>query len=354
MAFDIEMIKEVYKNMAARINKAKELAGKPLTLAEKILYSHLSNEMPNKVYSRGESYVDFAPDRIACQDATAQMALLQFMQAGKQKVAVPTTVHCDHLIQAKNGATEDLQNAINSSNEVFNFLESVSNKYGIGFWKPGAGIIHQVVLENYAFPGGMMIGTDSHTVNAGGLGMVAIGVGGADAVDVMAGMPWELKFPKLIGVKLTGELNGWASSKDVILKVAGILTVKGGTGAIVEYFGEGAKNLSCTGKGTICNMGAEIGATTSTFGYDESMERYLRATGRAGVADLANGIKEHLTGDDEVYSNPERYFDQVIEIDLSTLAPHVNGPCPATSIISVSLWSRLLKVSTIRIPVCSS
>jgi len=279
MAFDIEMIKEVYKNMAARINKAKELAGKPLTLAEKILYSHLSNEMPNKVYSRGESYVDFAPDRIACQDATAQMALLQFMQAGKQKVAVPTTVHCDHLIQAKNGATEDLQNAINSSNEVFNFLESVSNKYGIGFWKPGAGIIHQVVLENYAFPGGMMIGTDSHTVNAGGLGMVAIGVGGADAVDVMAGMPWELKFPKLIGVKLTGELNGWASSKDVILKVAGILTVKGGTGAIVEYFGEGAKNLSCTGKGTICNMGAEIGATTSTFGYDESMERYLRATG---------------------------------------------------------------------------
>ena len=270
--------------------------------------------------------MDFAPDRIACQDATAQMALLQFMQAGKAKVAVPTTVHCDHLIQAKMGADEDLQNAINTSNEVFNFLESVSNKYGIGFWKPGAGIIHQVVLENYAFPGGMMIGTDSHTVNAGGLGMVAIGVGGADAVDVMAGMPWELKFPKLIGVKLTGKLSGWSAPKDVILKVAGILTVKGGTGAIVEYFGEGAKSMSCTGKGTICNMGAEIGATTSTFGYDESMERYLRATGRAEVADLANGVKEHLTGDDEVYANPEQYFDQVIEINLSELKPHMNGP----------------------------
>ncbi|SMD37218.1 aconitase [Reichenbachiella faecimaris] len=326
MAFDLDMIKKVYSQMGDRINKAKELTGKPLTLAEKILYSHLYEGQPSETYTRGESYVDFAPDRIACQDATAQMALLQFMQAGKAKVAVPTTVHCDHLIQAKVGATEDLQNAINSSNEVFNFLDSVSNKYGIGFWKPGAGIIHQVVLENYAFPGGMMIGTDSHTVNAGGLGMVAVGVGGADAVDVMAGMAWELKFPKLIGVKLTGELSGWASAKDVILKVAGILTVKGGTGAIVEYFGEGAKNLSCTGKGTICNMGAEIGATTSTFGYDESMERYLRATERAEVADLANGIKEHLTGDDEVYANPEQYFDQVIEIDLSTLAPHVNGP----------------------------
>ncbi|MEO9965035.1 MAG: aconitate hydratase [Reichenbachiella sp.] len=326
MAFDLDMIKKVYSQMGDRINKAKELTGKPLTLAEKILYSHLYEGQPKETYKRGESYVDFAPDRIACQDATAQMALLQFMQAGKVKVAVPTTVHCDHLIQAKVGADEDLQNAINTSNEVFNFLESVSDKYGIGFWKPGAGIIHQVVLENYAFPGGMMIGTDSHTVNAGGLGMVAIGVGGADAVDVMAGMAWELKFPKLIGVKLTGKLNGWSSAKDVILKVAGILTVKGGTGAIVEYFGEGAKNLSCTGKGTICNMGAEIGATTSTFGYDESMERYLRATDRAEVAELANEIKEHLTGDDEVYANPEQYFDQVIEIDLSTLSPHVNGP----------------------------
>ena len=326
MAFDIEMIKKVYASIGERVNKAKEVTGKPLTLAEKILYSHLYEGNPSESFKRGESYVDFAPDRIACQDATAQMALLQFMQAGKSKVAVPTTVHCDHLIQAKIGAASDLQSALNSSNEVFNFLESVSNKYGIGFWKPGAGIIHQVVLENYAFPGGMMIGTDSHTVNAGGLGMVAVGVGGADAVDVMAGMAWELKFPKLIGVKLTGKLNGWASPKDVILKVAGILTVKGGTGAIVEYFGDGAKSMSCTGKGTICNMGAEIGATTSTFGYDESMERYLRATGRSEVADLANGVKEHLTGDDEVYAHPEKYFDQVIEINLSELEPHVNGP----------------------------
>jgi aconitate hydratase len=326
MAFDIEMIKAVYASIGERVNKARELTGKPLTLSEKILYSHVSAGMPSEVYTRGGSYVDFAPDRIACQDATAQMALLQFMQAGKKQVAVPTTVHCDHLIQAKVGAAADLQSALNSSNEVFNFLESVSNKYGIGFWKPGAGIIHQVVLENYAFPGGMMIGTDSHTVNAGGLGMLAIGVGGADAVDVMAGMAWELKFPKLIGVKLTGKLNGWTSPKDVILKVAGILTVKGGTGAIVEYFGEGAKNMSCTGKGTICNMGAEIGATTSTFGYDESMERYLRATDRAEVADLANAVKQHLTGDDEVYANPEKYFDQVIEINLSELEPHVNGP----------------------------
>ncbi|MEP4535530.1 MAG: aconitate hydratase [Cyclobacteriaceae bacterium] len=326
MAFDVEMIKAVYKTIGERVNKAKEVTGKPLTLSEKILYSHLAEGMPSETFERGVSYVDFAPDRIACQDATAQMALLQFMQAGKPKVAVPTTVHCDHLIQAKIGAAADLQNALNSSNEVFNFLESVSDKYGIGFWKPGAGIIHQVVLENYAFPGGMMIGTDSHTVNAGGLGMVAIGVGGADAVDVMAGMAWELKFPKLIGVKLTGKLNGWTSPKDVILKVAGILTVKGGTGAIVEYFGEGAQSMSCTGKGTICNMGAEIGATTSTFGYDESMERYLRATGRDEVADLANDVKEHLTGDAEVYADPEKYFDQVIEIDLSTLEPHVNGP----------------------------
>jgi aconitate hydratase len=326
MAFDIEMIKKVYEQMPARIEKARELTGKPLTLSEKILYSHLWYGEPREAYKRGKDYVDFAPDRIACQDATAQMALLQFMQAGKDKVAVPTTVHCDHLIQAKVGATEDLQHAMNTSNEVFNFLESVSNKYGIGFWKPGAGIIHQVVLENYAFPGGMMIGTDSHTVNAGGLGMVAIGVGGADAVDVMAGMAWELKFPKLIGVRLTGKLSGWTAPKDVILKVAEILTVKGGTGAIVEYFGPGALNLSCTGKGTICNMGAEIGATTSTFGYDEAMERYLRATDREDIADAANKIKEHLTGDPEVYENPEQYFDQVIDIDLDKLMPHLNGP----------------------------
>jgi aconitate hydratase len=326
MAFDIEMIKKVYSQMTERVDKAREIVGKPLTLSEKILYNHLWEGNTTRAYKRGEDYVDFAPDRIACQDATAQMALLQFMQAGKAKVAVPTTVHCDHLIQAKQGAMEDLKRANETSNEVFNFLESVSNKYGIGFWKPGAGIIHQVVLENYAFPGGMMIGTDSHTVNAGGLGMVAIGVGGADAVDVMAGMPWELKFPKLIGVKLTGELSGWTASKDVILKVAGILTVKGGTGAIVEYFGPGAENLSCTGKGTICNMGAEIGATTSTFGYDDSMERFLRATEREDIADEANKIREYLTGDPEVYANPEKYFDQVIEIDLTTLRPHLNGP----------------------------
>ena len=326
MAFDIDMIKKVYSTMAERVNTAREVVGKPLTLSEKILYSHLWEGKPTKAYRRGKDYVDFAPDRIACQDATAQMALLQFMQAGKPKVAVPTTVHCDHLIQAKQGAVADLKRANETSNEVFDFLASVSNKYGIGFWKPGAGIIHQVVLENYAFPGGMMIGTDSHTVNAGGLGMVAIGVGGADAVDVMAGMAWELKFPKLIGVKLTGKLNGWTSAKDVILKVAGILTVKGGTGCIVEYFGEGAKNLSCTGKGTICNMGAEIGATTSTFGYDDSMERYLRATDRSDVADAANTVKEHLTADPEVYANPEDYFDQLIEIDLDTLRPHLNGP----------------------------
>ncbi len=326
MAFDIDMIKKVYGQMTERVDKAREVVGKPLTLSEKILYNHLWDGTASKAFQRGKDYVDFAPDRIACQDATAQMALLQFMQAGKEKVAVPTTVHCDHLIQAKVGATKDLQVALNNSNEVFNFLESVSNKYGIGFWKPGAGIIHQVVLENYAFPGGMMIGTDSHTVNAGGLGMVAIGVGGADAVDVMAGMPWELKFPKLIGVKLTGKLSGWTAPKDVILKVAGILTVKGGTGAIVEYFGPGATAMSCTGKGTICNMGAEIGATTSTFGYDESMERYLRATDRNDVADAANEIKDYLTADAEVYANPEQYFDQVIEINLDELMPHLNGP----------------------------
>ncbi|MBQ4803871.1 aconitate hydratase [Aquimarina sp. MMG015] len=326
MAFDIDMIKKVYAQVAERVDAAREVTGKPLTLAEKILYSHLWDGKSKTAFTRGKDYVDFAPDRIACQDATAQMALLQFMQAGKKKVAVPTTVHCDHLIQAKVGADKDLQSAMNTSSEVFNFLESVSDKYGIGFWKPGAGIIHQVVLENYAFPGGMMIGTDSHTVNAGGLGMVAIGVGGADAVDVMAGMPWELKFPKLIGVKLTGKLSGWTAPKDVILKVAEILTVKGGTDAIVEYFGPGATSMSCTGKGTICNMGAEIGATTSTFGYDESMERYLRATERAEVADAANKVKEHLTADPEVYANPEQYFDQVIEINLSELGPLLNGP----------------------------
>ncbi|MCE2732106.1 MAG: aconitate hydratase [Chryseotalea sp.] len=326
MIFDLDMIKALYSAMPGRIAKARKVVGKPLTLSEKILYAHLHGDQKLENFGRGKSYVDFAPDRVAMQDATAQMALLQFMSAGRPKVAVPSTVHCDHLIVAKTGAKEDLTIANNESKEVFDFLSSVSNKYGIGFWKPGAGIIHQVVLENYAFPGGMMIGTDSHTVNAGGLGMIAIGVGGADAVDVMSGMAWELKFPKLIGVKLTGKLNGWTSAKDVILKVAGILTVKGGTGAIVEYFGEGATSMSATGKGTICNMGAEIGATTSTFGYDASMERYLIATGRAEVAKLANKIKQHLTADPEVYASPEKYFDQVIEINLSTLEPHLNGP----------------------------
>jgi aconitate hydratase len=326
MAFDIEMIQKVYAELPAKVEAARKLVGKPLTLTEKILYTHLSEDVANTVYDRGKSYVDFNPDRVAMQDATAQMALLQFMQAGRPKVAVPSTVHCDHLITAKLGAAKDLEFATKESKEVFDFLGSVSNKYGIGFWKPGAGIIHQVVLENYAFPGGLMIGTDSHTVNAGGLGMLAIGVGGADACDVMAGLPWELKFPKLIGIKLTGKLSGWASPKDVILKVAGILTVKGGTGAIVEYFGEGAHSMSCTGKGTICNMGAEIGATTSTFGYDESMERYLRATGRVLIADAANEVKEYLTADPEVYANPELYFDELIEINLSELEPHINGP----------------------------
>ena len=326
MVFDLEMIKKLYELYPQKVEAARTLLQKPLTLSEKILYTHLWDGEAKKVYERGASYVDFAPDRVAMQDATAQMALLQFMQAGKQKAAVPSTVHADHLIQARIGADKDLQEAINKNNEVYNFLSSVCNKYGIGFWKPGAGIIHQVVLENYAFPGGMMIGTDSHTVNAGGLGMVAIGVGGADAVDVMAGMPWELKFPKLIGVKLTGKMNGWTSPKDVILKVAGILTVKGGTGCIVEYFGEGAESISCTGKGTICNMGAEIGATTSTFGYDDSMRRYLNATGREEVVKSADLIADHLTGDAEVYQNPEQYFDQVIEIDLNTLTPHLNGP----------------------------
>ncbi|MGA0414530.1 MAG: aconitate hydratase [Flavobacteriaceae bacterium] len=326
MAFDIDMIKAHYAKLASSVEQTRKLLNRPLTSSEKILYSHLWDQLPNAAFKRGADYVDFAPDRIACQDATAQMALLQFMQAGKPKVAVPTTVHCDHLIQAKEGAAQDLRSANNSSAEVFNFLESVSKKYGIGFWKPGAGIIHQVVLENYAFPGGMMIGTDSHTVNAGGLGMLAIGVGGADAVDVMADMPWELKFPKLIGVKLTGKLNGWTAAKDVILKVAGILTVKGGTGAIIEYFGPGAESMSCTGKGTICNMGAEVGATTSTFGYDASMERYLRATDRDDVADAANEVREHLTADPEVYAQPEKYFDELIEIDLDSLSPHLNGP----------------------------
>jgi aconitate hydratase len=326
MAFDIEMIKKVYDNMVSRVDSARKIVGRPLSLTEKILYNHLWEGIAKEAYKRGVDYVDFAPDRVACQDATAQMALLQFMHAGKKTVAVPTTVHCDHLILAKNGADSDLAVANKQSKEVFDFLSSVSDKYGIGFWKPGSGIIHQIVLENYAFPGGMMIGTDSHTVNAGGLGMLAIGVGGADAVDVMSGMSWELKFPKLIGVKLTGKLSGWTSPKDVILKVADILTVKGGTGAVVEYFGEGATSMSCTGKGTICNMGAEIGATTSTFGYDDSMRRYLTATDRQDVVDAADKVASYLTADPEVYANPEQYFDQVIEINLSELEPHINGP----------------------------
>jgi aconitate hydratase len=326
MLVDYDLIKNVYAEFKQKVDSAKKELGRPLTLTEKVLYAHLHTSNPLKNFERGKDYVDFAPDRVAMQDATAQMALLQFMQAGKDKVAVPSTVHADHLIQARIGADKDLQEAFNKNNEVYNFLESVSNKYGLGFWKPGAGIIHQVVLENYAFPGGMMIGTDSHTPNAGGLGMIAIGVGGADAVDVMAGMPWELKMPKLIGVKLTGKLNGWTAPKDIILKVAGILTVKGGTGAVVEYFGEGAQSLSCTGKGTIGNMGAEIGATTSTFGYDDSMRRYLKATGRESVVEAADNISEYLTGDPEVYAHPKKYFDQVIEIDLSKLEPHINGP----------------------------
>ncbi|HDO27164.1 MAG TPA: aconitate hydratase [Bacteroidetes bacterium] len=326
MAFDIEMIRGLYNKLPERVETAKKLLNRPMTLAEKILYSHLAEGEPKQACQRGESYVDFNPDRVAMQDATAQMALLQFMQAGKPKAAVPSTVHCDHLIQARDGAEKDLNEAIYTNQEVYDFLASVSNKYGIGFWKPGAGIIHQVVLENYAFPGGMMIGTDSHTPNAGGLGMLAIGVGGADAVDVMADMPWELKFPKLIGVKLTGRLSGWTSPKDVILCVADILTVKGGTGAIVEYFGEGLNSLSATGRATICNMGAEIGATTSTFGYDDHTAEYLRETGRTDVADLADGIRNYLTGDAEAYAEPENYFDQVIEINLSDLEPALNGP----------------------------
>ncbi|MCB9048461.1 MAG: aconitate hydratase [Lewinellaceae bacterium] len=343
MPFDLDMIKAVYQALPQRVEEARKLLGRPLTLAEKILYSHLHPESPLQKYNRGKDYVFFAPDRVAMQDATAQMALLQFMTAGRDKVAVPSTVHCDHLIEAEIGADKDLSKANEVNKEVYDFLSSISNKYGIGFWKPGAGIIHQIVLENYAFPGGMMIGTDSHTPNAGGLGMVAIGVGGADAVDVMAGMPWELKMPKLIGVKLTGKMSGWTSSKDVILKVAGILTVKGGTGAIVEYFGPGAESLSCTGKGTICNMGAEIGATTSTFGYDEAMSRYLRATERAEVAELADGVREHLTGDPDCYANPEKYFDQVIEINLSELEPHINGPYTPDLAWPISKFAKAVK-----------
>jgi aconitate hydratase len=343
MVFDLDMIQALYKQMPSRIAKARKVVNKPLTLSEKILYAHLHEDQKVENFGRGKSYVNFSPDRVAMQDATAQMALLQFMSAGIPKVRVPSTVHCDHLILAKDGAKKDLADSITASGEVFNFLESVSNKFGIGFWRPGAGIIHQVVLENYGFPGGMMIGTDSHTVNAGGLGMLAIGVGGADAVDVMAGMPWELKWPKLIGIKLTGKLSGWTSSKDVILKVAGILTVKGGTGAIVEYFGPGAQTLSCTGKGTICNMGAEIGATTSTFGYDEKMAEYLRGTGRKAVADLADTVKEHLTGDDEVYADPKLYFDEVYEINLSELEPHVNGPFTPDRAIPISAFAEEVK-----------
>ena len=341
--FDLDLITKSYQELSAKIERAKKHLKRPLTLSEKILYAHLYGDQALSDFKRGIDYVDFAPDRVAMQDATAQMALLQFMNSGKSKTAVPSTVHCDHLIQASKNGLADLNDAIKINKEVYDFLESVSNKYGIGFWKPGAGIIHQVVLENYAFPGGMMIGTDSHTVNAGGLGMVAIGVGGADAVDVMAGMAWELKFPKLIGIKLTGKLSGWVAPKDIILKVAGILTVKGGTGAIIEYFGEGAKSISCTGKGTICNMGAEVGATTSTFGYDESMERYLRATGRAAVADLANGVKEHLTADPEVYASPEKYFDQVIEINLNELEPYINGPFTPDRATPISQMAEVAK-----------
>jgi aconitate hydratase len=343
MAFDLDMIKKVYDRYSTRVDAARKATGKHLTLTEKILYAHLSEGDAKKAFERGTDYVDFAPDRVAMQDATAQMALLQFMQAGRPQVAVPSTVHCDHLIQAKVGAVADLNTAVDINREVYDFLSSVSDKYGIGFWKAGAGIIHQVVLENYAFPGGMMIGTDSHTPNAGGLGMVAIGVGGADACDVMAGLPWELKFPKLIGVKLTGKLSGWTSAKDVILKVAGILTVKGGTGAIVEYFGEGARSLSATGKGTICNMGAEIGATTSIFGYDEKIAAYLNGTKREEVATLANAVAQHLTGDDEVYANPEQYFDQVIEINLSELEPHVNGPFTPDLAWPISKFAQAVK-----------
>jgi len=344
MVFDLDLIKKLYGAMPGKVDAARKLVGKPLTLAEKILYAHLF-ETPTRAYERGKDYVDFAPDRVAMQDATAQMALLQFMTCGRDKVAVPSTVHCDHLIQAKTGATADLATAKDVNKEVYDFLASISNKYGIGFWKPGAGIIHQVVLENYAFPGGMMIGTDSHTPNAGGLGMVAIGVGGADAVDVMAGLAWELKMPKLIGVHLTGKLSGWSSAKDVILKVAGILTVKGGTGAIVEYFGEGADNLSATGKGTICNMGAEIGATCSVFAYDKKMADYLKATGREEVAALADGIRDYLRPDKEVYADPKKYYDQVIEINLDELEPYVNGPFTPDLAWPISKFAEAVKAN---------
>jgi aconitate hydratase len=325
MLFDLDLIKKVYSELPAKLEVARKLLNRPLTLAEKILYSHSYNPV-TQAFERGKDYVDFAPDRVAMQDATAQMALLQFDTCGRERVAVPSSVHCDHLIQAKVGAVEDLNSAIDTNREVYDFLSSISNKYGIGFWKPGAGIIHQVVLENYAFPGGMMIGTDSHTPNAGGLGMIAVGVGGADAVDVMAGLPWELKMPKLIGIKLTGKMSGWTSAKDIILKVAGIMTVKGGTGAIVEYFGEGADSISCTGKATICNMGAEIGATCSLFAYDDRMSAYLKVTERAAVAELADAVREHLRPDEEIYNNPEQYYDQLVEINLNELEPHVNGP----------------------------
>jgi len=342
MLFDLPIIERFYAGFPDKVNKAKEILKRPLTISEKILYAHLAESI-NTVYKRGEDYVLFNPDRVAMQDATAQMALLQFMNAGKDRTAVPSTVHCDHLIQADTGGPDDLKRALNQNNEVYDFLKSVSAKYGIGFWKPGAGIIHQVILENYVFPGGMMIGTDSHTVNAGGLGMVAIGVGGADAVDVMVGMPWELKMPKLIGVKLTGKLSGWTAPKDIILKVAGLLTVKGGTGCIVEYFGEGAKSLSATGKGTICNMGAEIGATTSLFAYDEKMSAYLRATDREKVADLADGVAEYLDADKEVYENPEKYYDELIEINLSELEPHINGPFTPDAAVPVSEFADYIK-----------
>jgi len=345
MVFDLEMIKAFYESYSKKIEATRKIVDHPLTLIEKILYAHLWQGNPTQAFERGKSYVDFAPDRVAMQDATAQMALLQFMQSGRSRVSVPSTVHCDHLIQAEVGAGPDLLRAKNQNKEVYDFLASVSNKYGIGFWKPGAGIIHQVVLENYAFPGGVMIGTDSHTVNAGGLGMIAIGVGGADACDVMAGLPWELKFPKLIGVKLTGKINGWTAAKDIILKVAGILTVKGGTGAILEYFGEGATSLSCTGKATICNMGAEIGATTSIFGYDKKMSEYLKGTGREQVAKLADRVSKDLTGDKEVYKNPEKYFDQVIEINLSELEPHINGPFTPDLAWPISKFAEAVKTN---------
>src|SRR5688572_470962 len=344
MVFDLDMIKKVYAAMPEKIEAARKLLGRPLTLAEKILYTHLF-EPTEKAYERGVDYVDFVPDRVAMQDATAQMALLQFMTCGRDKVAVPSTVHCDHLIQAKVGAKEDLQTALDVNREVYEFLSSISNKYGIGFWKPGAGIIHQVVLENYAFPGGMMNGTDSHTPNAGGLGMIAIGVGGADAVDVMAGLPWELKMPKVIGVKLTGKMNGWTSAKDVILWVAGQLTVKGGTGAIVEYFGDGADTMSATGKGTVCNMGAEIGATCSLFAYDEKMSAYLKATSREEVAVMADGVREHLRPDPEVYADPGKYYDQLLELNLSTLEPYINGPFTPDLATPISKMAETVKAN---------